>query len=318
MQKKRWIGISFTLSIVLWVWSVQAAHHCENHGDLNTKFCDDNYDLVADAPQDQSLFVYPKKLGFSYSATKKPGKYEKLYAPFLNYLATCTGKSMEYYGVKTKAAEIEAMRLGRIHIAGFSTGALPQAVKIGGVQPFAMQGDENGPHGYHILVIVRKDSPYKALGELKGKRFAHANPSSNSGHIAPIALFPKAGIKPGTDYEILFSGNHQKSVLGVLSGKYDAATTNTHAFRKPDVAKVTSLADFRVLYKSPMFPGTGLTLAHNLNPALTKKIKECTYQFRFGKDYQQRYSGADRLVPIDYKRDWKIVRDIATVNDARK
>jgi len=318
MYQKRWIFIGFTFSIVLWGWNVQAAHHCENHGDLNANFCDNNYDLVADAPQDKNRFVDPSRLGFSYSTTKKPEKYKKLYTPFLNHLAACTGKPTEYYGVKTKAAEIEAMRLGRIHIAGFSTGALPQAVKIGGVQPFAMQGDENGPHGYRILVIVRKNSPYQTLNELKGKRFAHANPSSNSGHIAPMALFPEAGINPGIDYEILFSGNHQKSVLGVFSGKYDAATTNTHAFRKPDVAKITSLDDFRVLYESPMFPGTGLTLAHNLNPQLAQKIKTCTYQFRFGKNYQKRYSGADRLVPIDYQRDWKIVRDIAAVNDARK
>ena len=284
---------------------------CAHRGSLDQKFCDEDFDLIADPPKKVSQYKDPDTLYFSYSAKKNPEKYVKLYQGFLEHLSQCTGKPAKYYKVISKAAEAEAMINGDLHIAGFSTGAVPQAVNAFGVRPFATQGDENEAHGYKILVIVKKNSPYQTFQELKGKRFAHANPSSNSGHIAPMALFPQEGMMPGKDYEILFSGSHVNSVLGVASGKYDAATTNTHAFRKPKVAEKVSFSDFRVLYTSPKFPGTAITMAHDLKPELAEKISQCTYEYRFGKEFQKRYSGADRFVPVNYQKDWKVVREVA-------
>ena len=46
--------------------------------------------------------------------------------------------------------------------------------------------------GYHLLAIVKKDSPYQKLADLKGKRVAHTAPSSNSGNLAPRVLYPAA------------------------------------------------------------------------------------------------------------------------------
>ena len=109
-----------------------------------------------------------------------------MFKPFTDYLAQCTGKRVVYYPVQSNSAEIEAMRSGRLHVAGFSTGPTGFAVNLAGAVPFAAKGTEKGPHGYHLLSIVKKDSPYQKLSDLKGKRVAHTSPSSNSGNLAPL------------------------------------------------------------------------------------------------------------------------------------
>ena len=38
-----------------------------------------------------------------------------------------------------------------------------------------------------------------------GRVLAHTSPSSNSGNLAPKALFPEKGLKPGEDYPIGWS-----------------------------------------------------------------------------------------------------------------
>ncbi|VFS53364.1 phosphate/phosphite/phosphonate ABC transporters, periplasmic binding protein [Budvicia aquatica] len=43
-------------------------------------------------------------------------------------------------------------------------------------------------------MLVKADSPYKTMDDLKGKVVAHTSVSSNSGNLAPRALFPKIGI----------------------------------------------------------------------------------------------------------------------------
>ena len=72
--------------------------------------------------------------------------------------------------------------------------------------------------------------------------------------------------------------------------------------------------DFRIIWKSRNFPPGGLSMAHDLAPALSQKIRECTFNFRYPPDMQKGFQGADRWVPIDYRRDWEIVRTVAATS----
>ena len=69
--------------------------------------------------------------------------------------------------------------------------------------------------------------------------------------------------------------------------------------------------DFRIIWKSRNFPPGGLSMAHDLAPALQAKIRECTYAFRYTPEMQKGFQGADRWQPIDYRKDWAIVREVA-------
>ena len=125
-------------------------------------------------------------------------------APFTEYLGKCLSKKVVFYQVQSNAAEIEAMRSGRLHVGGFSTGPTAFAVNLAGAVPFAVKGDATEFQGYHLIVIVRKSSPFMKLSDLKGKKVAHTAPSSNSGHMAPMALFPAEGLTP--DMQKAFDG----------------------------------------------------------------------------------------------------------------
>src|SRR3546814_15035934 len=83
-------------------------------------------------------------------------------------------------------------------------------------------GSETGNFGYTLQVYTRKDSGIDSMADLKGKRVAHTSPTSNSGNLAPRALFPKLGVTPGKDYKVVYSGSHDQSMLGVVAGDYDA------------------------------------------------------------------------------------------------
>ena len=108
--------------------------------------------------------------------------------------------------MQSNAAQIEAMRAGRLHIAGFSTGGTGYAVNLAGAVPFVVKGDATGPRSYHLAMIVRADSPYQKPSDLKGKKVAHVSPSSNSGNLAPRALFPAEGLVPDTGLQAALFG----------------------------------------------------------------------------------------------------------------
>ena len=209
--RKNWFGTLLVAAAGVWSLSVSqpvAAQDCKHRGDLDAMYCDENKDLVADTPKDSKKLKNPNTIVFTYTPVEDPAVYEKIFQPFTQDLGKCLDKRVVFYQVNSNAAEIEAMRSGRLHVGGFSTGPTAFAVNIAGAVPFAVKGTEKEYQGYNLLVVVKKASPFLKLSDLKGKKVAHTSPSSNSGHMAPLALFPSEGLTPDKDYKILFSGKH--------------------------------------------------------------------------------------------------------------
>ena len=303
--------IAFALFLFLGISFANAQDACKHRGELDTLYCDEDGDLLADAPKDPRRLKDPETLFFTNSPLDDPAVFNKLLQPFVDHLAKCTGRKMRYYDVYSSAAAIEAMRSGRMHIGTMSSGDTAFAVNVAGAHPLGIRGDASGPQGYYLWMIVKKDSPYQKLSDLKGKRIAHTTPSSNSGNLAPRALFPAEGLVPDKDYKPLFSGKHENSISGVAAGDYDAAPIAHDILERMAERGTVKMDDFRIIWKSRNFPPGGLSMAHDLAPALAAKIRECTYAFRYPPDMQKGFQGADRWLPIDYKKDWAMVRDVA-------
>jgi phosphonate transport system substrate-binding protein len=291
---------------------------CKQRGSLDVAYCDENRDLLPDAPKDSGQFKNPETLMFMYTPVQDASVNEKIFAPFTKYLAQCTGKNVSYARLQNDADEMEAMRTGQLHIAGYASGTTVFAVNKAGAVPFAAMGTGEKYAGYHLLFIVKSDSPYKKLDDLKGKKVAHVSETSNSGHMAPLALLPRKGLTPGVDYQPLFSGKHDKSITGVKSGEYDAAPVASDVFHRMVSLGQIKESDFRVLYSSPRFPTSSIAYAHDLQPALRDKIVKCFFSYRHPPEIQKAFDNADRFVPVNYAADWEIIRTVVATNDRIK
>ncbi len=294
--------------------AVAADAPCKNRGDLDKMYCDDDGDLTADPPKDSKQWKNPSTLVFTYTPVEDPAVYKDAFADFQNFISKKTGKKVIYYTVHSNSAEVEAMRSGRLHIAGFSTGPTCFAVNLAGYVPIAVKGYEKEFQGYRLIVVVKKDSPYQKLTDLKGKKVAHTAPSSNSGHLAPLALFPKDGMTPGKDYEIAFSGKHDQSIMGVAHGDYEAACVASDVFKRMAGAGRINEADFRTIWQSSIFPTSSFGYAHDLHPDLVKKIKEAFFEYRYNAEMQKTFGGADRFFPVTFKQDYELIRIIANAS----
>ncbi|MFN5542733.1 MAG: phosphate/phosphite/phosphonate ABC transporter substrate-binding protein [Betaproteobacteria bacterium] len=289
-----------------------SAQTCKNRGELDTIYCDNDGDMLADTPTDPKKLRNPSMLLYGYTPTEDTALYEKLWQPYIDHMTSCTGKPTRFFKVHSAAATIEALRSGRIHVSQLSAGDTPFAVNIAGAQPFAIRGDAKGPAVYRLVLLVKKDSPFQAPKDLKDKRIAHVTPTSNSGNLAPRALFPAQGLTPDKDYKVLYSGKHDNSVAGVMSGDYDAAAVADDVwFRMIDRGMVKA-DDLRVIFRSKPFPPGSAVVVHDLLPELKKKIADCTINYRFTPELTAAFRGtADRHWPLDYKEDYDAVRAVA-------
>ena len=240
-----------------------------------------------------------------------PAVYENVFADFMAHLGKVTGKRVRWYPAESYAAQVEAMRSGRLHIAGVATGPTPYAVNLAGFVPLVAMERADGSIGYTLQLITHRDSAIKSVADLKGKRVAHVAPSSNSGDIAPRALFKAMGVEPGKDYEVLYSGKHDNSIMGVVNKDYDAAPVANTVVERMQARGMFKPDTLRVVYESAPFPRTAFGVAHNLTPELKAKIKEAFLTFDFKKSkLATEFKDIERFGRIDYKRAWRDVRTI--------
>jgi phosphonate transport system substrate-binding protein len=294
------------------------ADNCTNRGDLDVRYCDENRDLLADTPEDSSQWLNPSTLIFSYTAVEDPSVYENVFSELMDYIAEKTGKRVKWYGPESYAAQVEAMRSGRLHISGFAAGATVYGVNLGGFHPVAMMGNKDGTfRGYRLWLITHKDSDIKTVQDLKGRRVAHVTPSSNSGNQAPRALFKDMGVVPDVDYEVIYSGKHDNSIMGVVNKDYDAAPVASTVMQRMVERGVFDQSEVRIIWESDQFPGTSYGSIYNLNPNLQQQVRDAFLTFDWAgtgleKDFGKR---ANTFIPVDYTKHWKVIRTIQRENN---
>lgn len=302
---------------VLGLTGLASAQDCPR-GDLDKRYCDVDSDMVADIPTDPSQLVDPDTLIFAYTPVEDPAVYKTAWSDFLTHLEKETGKSVVFFPVQNNAAQIEAMRSGRLHIAGFNTGSNPLAVNCAGFRPFTIMAGLDGGFGYEMEIITYPGSGIEKVEDIKGKTLAFSSETSNSGFKAPSAILKADyGMEAGRDFEPAFSGKHDNTILGVANKDYPAgavANSVMHRMIERDVIKPEQVIS---IYKSQTFPTTGFGVAHNLTPELQDKIREAFMNFDWeGTTLQEEFkkSGEGKFIPMNYKEFWEVIRKIDTAN----
>lgn len=304
-----------TLAISVMTASVAAAEF-----KLDARYADADGDMIADIPADPAQLVDPSTLIFAYTPVEDPAVYAEAWTDFLTHMEAVTGKSVQFFPVDSNAAQIEAMRAGRLHVAGFNTGSNPLAVACAGFRPFAMMAAKDGSYGYEMEIITHPGSGIEKIEDIKGKKLAFTSETSNSGYKAPSALLQSEfGMAAGTDFEPVFSGKHDNSILGVANKDYPAAAIANSVMKRMIERDVIKADQVVTIYTSQTFPTTGYGVAHNLTPELQDKIKDAFFTFNWeGSSLAEEFSksGEEQFIPITFKDNWSVIRQIDAATGA--
>ncbi len=155
-------------------------------------------------------------------------------------LNKATGLTFEVSVPTSYAATIEEMCASPADTLGFIPGlGYVLANQLCGVD-VAFKAVRFGSDVYYAEVLVARDSEYKTLEDLEGKKWGFTDPGSTSGYMVPLVMLQEAGITPGESVE---TGGHPQAVKAVYNGEVDFATAFFSPALKPEGEEPWKLGD---------------------------------------------------------------------------
>ena len=209
------------------------------------------------------------------------------------------------------------MRAEQLHVINFNTGAVPFAVNLAGAVPAAVGITSDQRYGYRLYAITQSDNDeIWSVRDFAGRNVAHSEPSSNSGHQAPSALFAQLhDTEPGEAYEVNFSGGHEQTTRGVIVGDYDCGPVCSSCAR--DVIVNSDRFDgtgVKAVWGSDPFPPGPMSYRYNLHPDIIEGIEAMLFDYTYEDTAWEEGTEYVRFQEVDYKSHWDIILTIQEYN----
>ncbi len=220
---------------------------------------------AAPAPQAQEL-----KFGFTPVLGEAEMRAE--FEPLMTYLSDVLGRKVGLYIAKDYGDLRTQMESGAVDVGSFSPFAYVDAQRGGKIRIIA-QSILDRSATYRGLIIARKDSGVRTVGDLEGKRFAFVDPKSASGYVYPRAMLVEKGVTPERYFkETIFAGGHDKVIAAVLDGRVDAGAIYDGAL---GVARAKGVATdvLVVLSSTDPIPHDAIAVRLGLDDTLVRKLQ---------------------------------------------
>lgn len=226
-----------------------------------------------------------EKLVIAIQPTATPEKLTAQATELKAFLEKETGAEVDLRFPTDYAGVVEALRFGHAQAAFMGAWPAALATRRAGAEIALAEvrevtiGEEKAeaPH-YFSYWVVRKDSPYQTLAELKGKRAAFPNPLSTSGYVAPLAKLVELGFVPAEPKpadpkkffgEVTFAGGYAQAWAALKEGQVDVSVI---AGDVPEALYKEVLAGTRILETQGPIPSHAVVFSKDLQDPLRGKL----------------------------------------------
>ncbi|MBI5597859.1 MAG: phosphate/phosphite/phosphonate ABC transporter substrate-binding protein [Elusimicrobia bacterium] len=212
-------------------------------------------------------------LRIAISAMESPELSFARYTELFNHIGGVIGEPVELLHRPTYSEVLALVQHRRVDAALVCSGPYVQARADYGAESLAVPR-LSGSTSYRALIIVRRDSPFKSLADLKGRSFALTDPLSSSGMMFPAFLLRRQGSTTETFFgKLIFTKGHDNSMTAVADGLVDGASVSGLVYDEVARARPQLVKKLRVVGKSPPFGNPPVIVHPETDPSLKRRLR---------------------------------------------
>lgn len=193
---------------------------------------------------------------------------------YQTYLQSITGLPTKLYRASDYNGIIQAMASGQVDVGQLGPAAYASLdAQVGPkAAPILIQRSPEGVTGYYSGILVRADSPYRKIEDLRGKTIGYVDFNSTSGYLYPRWKLRSQGINPDTFFsKSAITGGHTQGVLALANRQFDAVAfvasggtpetgfTNG-AYHELSRRGLIKVEDFRIIWTGGPIPNSPIAM----------------------------------------------------------
>ncbi len=237
---------------------------------------------VSAEEKDSEETMAPEKIVVIFQKQKNPKELQAAADKVSAALEEKIGIPVDIVIPSSYGASVQALVSETAHVAYLSSIPYLLAKNEAPVE-IILAEERDGRTDYDSVFVVKKDSPYQSLEELKGKRMMFTSPTSTSGYVMAYSRLVNDGfLEPGENpdqffSEVNFAGGYDKALLAVLYGQADLCAVSDYTM-EGEKAKVylpdDKRSELRVLTETPGVPTHLIAVRSDLPQEIKSQIKE--------------------------------------------
>jgi phosphonate transport system substrate-binding protein len=140
-----------------------------------------------------------------------------------------------------------------------------------GYHVFAKMGDDQLFRG---IILVRKDSGIRQVGDLKGKRVSYPAPTALAATMMPQYFLHTHGLDVNRDIVNEYVGSQESSIMNVLRGHVAAGATWPVPWNIFQQENPKQAAQLEVKWQTETLPNNGWVVRDDVPPVLAEKVSK--------------------------------------------
>jgi phosphonate transport system substrate-binding protein len=232
------------------------------------------------------------------------------YINLIKIINELTGYEINPIKVTDYNAAVESMRADRAQIAWFGGKTYIVAAEIAHAEAFAAgirKGDTDA--SYFAYFVVRSDSSYEKLSDLKGKTLALNSIGSTSGDLIPQVELLKNELSLKDFKNVFYAGSHDACLMTVINKHADACGMSSRNYDARLIDGLFTEDQVRIIHRSSPVPPPPLAYSKKLPQLVRTNIKEAVLNaHKYGTIGG--YGGEmERYISVEDK-DYDLLRDV--------
>lgn len=204
-----------------------------------------------------------------------PDRQKALYEPFREYLSKALNQPVETFVATDYTGVVEAMASDKIDLAYFGGLTYLQTELRASVYPIVTEIDrETSTSKYYSAIIVRSDSPYQKIEDLKGKKFAFGDINSTSSSLYPRWMLDQAGFSDFFNPQMyVYAGGHDAVLAAVVNASVEGGGIEKRIMERLFEAGTYSRDQIRIIQQAEV-QGYPWVVRSKLDPALVASVTD--------------------------------------------
>jgi phosphonate transport system substrate-binding protein len=181
-----------------------------------------------------------------------PAEMNKMVTPLAKHLEQVVGQPVQIVIPKDFATFTEQAKAGEYDFAYSNPSLFAALAESSKARALVVTVEKETGKTFTGCFVVKADSPYKTVADLKGKKLAFVDPKAAGGYQLQMLTLRKAGLGKADFPGMLFLKKHANVVMAVANGTADAGGMRTVELDR--IKAENNITNVRVLTETDALP----------------------------------------------------------------